>query len=100
MMAFEKKKKKEKDTGEKSTFCSILILDKNQTRIGKNKQQWTRLVHHGYIAQKIKNTHTTECVTVSAQFIAVRCSSSHPSPLQSCYPLPFAIMLTDSTDIL
>lgn len=95
-------KKRKKGTGEKSMFFFILILDKNQKRTGKNKPHLTRLVHQGHVARKIQHTHITECFAISAQFKAPISMFFffHPSPLQSCYPLPFAIMLTDSTDIL
>lgn len=59
MMAFEKKERK--GIGEKSRFSFfILILDKNQKRVGKNKPHLTSLVHHGHVARKNKtHTHTT-----------------------------------------
>lgn len=104
MMAFgeKKKKKKEEKAQEKSQclfFFFFLIWDKNHMKTG-NKQA---TLDKAGVSQKIKHTHTTECFAISAQFKAPF-STFFPStpPLSSPVTPPpaFAIMLTDSADIL
>lgn len=77
-------------------FKFILRFKKNVG--GKNKPHLTRLLYH--VAQKIKHTHTLSALLLvhNSKHLSP-CFSFHPSPLQSCYPLPFALMLTDSADI-